>query len=183
MNLIRCFIFLIFSTQLIAQCPENEVELLKQSDVDSFRILYPICDTLTDLYISNNVTSLANLIGIKYVENLSITNTTDLTDLSGLDSLQFIDNELLVNNNERLINLNALSNLEGLSNLLIQGNENLESLVGFEKLIEIGVIRILDNVKIKDLSGFSNLHNCRSLSLSGDISFQGLFLLILNLTV
>ncbi len=140
--------FLLFSiTILLSQisfaqsCLPEGIEISRQSQLDSFKILYPGCtEILGDLIIFDHapieITNLDSLeqitavhgnVRMKYLilllnfhglhhlehvgQDLEISNVEGVHDLSGLESLSHVGGSLNINDDFSLLNFNGLSNL------------------------------------------------------------------------
>lgn len=108
-------------------CPQDDVYLSSQADVNQFATNYPNCTTISgNLFISDaGITSLAPLSGITTIGgNLDIRDTS-LTNLSGLHNVtslggnpsngfnatSSIGGSITIENNYELINISALQNI------------------------------------------------------------------------
>ena len=161
----------LFFTLLLAQimilsqpCPDS-LYLTRQTQIDSFQIIYPMCSEIEgNVYILNdditNLNGLNNLTSIGGM--LSISNTT-LTNLTGLDGIDSIGGLLFIGSN---LSLTSLTGLEGLASvswyLKIFSNESLASLSGLQGLTSIGGSLVIDgqfggNSSLTDLTGLESL--------------------------
>ncbi len=96
--LILTFSFLSFLTiNLIAQCPDGDVVLLTQSEVDAFVAQYPNCDSIDGSLI----------IG----DNTPPYTPSDITDISGLSMIELLGKGLYIYYNPFLESLNGLQNI------------------------------------------------------------------------
>ncbi len=176
MRIIHSYILIIlfFSYQLNSQCSIKSVELLNQFDIDTFSQNHPLCDSLIDLFVGDDVLSLEPLIQLKHVDNLYIWNTNKLKNLAGLDSLRSIGDELYIRSNDSLSSIASLHMVEELTNLKVENNINLRNFNGLQNIEELVNCIILSNPLIENLEGLGGLSFCRSLSLAGNISLIGL---------
>ena len=150
---------LIISTfsNLYGNCPDGDVELGSQSQVDSFKLEYPDCTELNGgLYIG--------------VISGPLFSSTDITNLDGLSNITSIPGTLEITHNDELTHLLGLnlSQLDG--DLIIDRNELLVSAEGLEGLTRIG--GNLDLVGNFNDFSCDGLHNVKALDGSLIISFQ-----------
>lgn len=123
-------------------CPEGDVTLSSQADVNLFTLQYPDCTTiLGNLYIGSetDVTNITNISGLQNILNVvgkvTIRNTS-LQNLSGLNTLEQIGGGLTISDNAALISLEALTNLTSISGseLAVVNNDALASLSGLDNI-------------------------------------------------
>ncbi|MEE9440151.1 MAG: T9SS type A sorting domain-containing protein [Saprospiraceae bacterium] len=145
-----------------SQCPENYYySAQSQTDVDSFKILYPLCTMLMDLFVVGEETS--NLEGFSElvnVENIWLTNTgvSSFTDMKGC----IINTSLSISSNKKLQNIDDL-NLEIflitvrdnslLKNLNLNGLDFLGGVVLESDSMEVFV----DDIVINGISAYGNI--------------------------
>ena len=163
-----------FHAQVWSQCPTGDVFLLYQSQVDSFEILYPDCDSaevaiwVSDdlLDASDRILNLEGLGNLKYIQTLRI-STEELLDLSGLEALEGLGT-LAIEFNSALEDISALSDIESLSNLSIRRNANVKSLPEFTNLDSINLINIESNDMLTfQLTGLDNIQYLNTLRITG----------------
>ena len=84
---------------------------------------------------------------------------TDITNLDGLSNLDSIDGELHICRNNKLLNVDeCLNNLTIVQQgIVIFENTNLRSMNGFNNLIYVTNINIINQNKFVEIKGFSNL--------------------------
>lgn len=125
-----------------SDCPEGNVSLLTQADIDAFSAQYPTCTTiLGNLFIGteSGISDISDLSGLLNITNVtgfvSVTNTS-LNDLNGLNALAAIGGDLVISGNAELQNIQALSALTGIgfSQIIIQNNNSLTSLSGLDNI-------------------------------------------------
>src|SRR5690606_3124641 len=133
-------------------CPEGDVQLFSQADVNTFAMAYPSCRHIEgNLFISGNtitdLTPLANLVSV--AEMLTI-NNTQLTSLEGLNNLESVGYYMSIYENSLLTNLNDLSGLTYVyNNLQIYNNNVLTDISGLQNL-DLGVLGGYYGLYIKD---------------------------------
>jgi len=96
-------------------------------------------DVFVDDYDAEDLTILDNL---EEVGDELFIRRTAVASLAGLERLRTIGGRLRLTDNAALENVTALSELTSLDELMIQGNQPLESLGGLESLESIGTVTI-----------------------------------------
>ena len=140
------------------RCPTSKLTFHRQSQIDSFRIIYPRCytcphdirieqfgtDTITNLYGLQNIThlngylvitanpglyNLAGLESLEYIKSgVSITGSS-LHNLDGLSSLRLVDGLFYLMVNNVIQNTNPLPALEIINGpVFVTGNRNLRDI-------------------------------------------------------
>jgi len=148
------------------ECPDEDVDLLTQAEVNQFIVLYPNCTQLLynltidgDFAYSdiNDLSPLSNLTAID--GGLNIEDADSLTTLTGLDNIAFVGGSLRLRNNDNLSDLAALNNLLFVRNYLnIIYNPSLNSLTGLDNLTRVGIdLHIAFVNGLTDLAGLNNL--------------------------
>lgn len=123
-------------------CPEGDIQLKTQAEVDAFLMQYPNCailrghlkiGTLNENSDIHDLSKFQNLSAI--VGGLSIYNS-QLENLNGLQTLTQIAGDLIIENNSKLTDLSAFYNLFSInsSQLIIRNNDMLEALWGLDNL-------------------------------------------------
>ncbi len=95
MRLIHLLFFLLLTTSAYLQCPIEELTFSSQSELDSFPILYPNCDSVQALKINGDIDNLQALSKLKYVEDDLIIQNCNINDLSGLENIKYVGGHLL----------------------------------------------------------------------------------------
>lgn len=153
----------------IAQCPQGNVFLNTQADVDNFAIDYPNCTefqhTLTISGLMSNLNGLNNLQFVAYIEIYFCPNLLNLTGLNNLQTTYGLN----IDDNPNLQNVQGLESLTTINgDLKFSDNHNLLSLEGLENLNTINDdVYFLYNDSFNSLSAFSNLTY-----IGGDLFFQ-----------
>ena len=120
------------SFNCFSQCPNSNIVLSSQNDIDNFSTNYPNC---TELNI-----------------NLTI-DGTNATDLSPLSNISSINGSIYIRNNSNLTSLTGLSNLATIgSNFYLEDNASLTDITGLNALVTVS-----NNFYIQNNS---NLTNC-----------------------
>lgn len=143
-------------------CPENDVTLATQAEVDQFLVDYPFCAIIPGTLTINDagtdpIVNLDGLQNIQTVYGLTIQNTT-LTDFSGLDALVTINGNVMIDN----ISVNNIAFLSGITmidgNLVMQNNSALTNLMALNTLTHLdGALEITNNDALTTLSGLDNI--------------------------
>ena len=134
--------FVILTGQICTSqpCITGDYHFYKQSQIDSFPILYPGCTEISGaVRISSDSSVISNLLGLSTLESISgdlqIINNPLLENLSGLNGLETIGGFFYIENNSVLTDITALSKLKDFNHYLsIHSNSSLESLSGLENL-------------------------------------------------
>ena len=129
-----------------SECPDSDVHLLTQADVNQFIVLYPNCTqllyslTIDDDFDYSGINDLSPLSKLTAIDgNLNIENADSLTNLTGLDNLAFVGGRLIIDYNLNLSDLAALNSLLFVGkDLNIIYNPNLNNLIGLDNLTRIG---------------------------------------------
>jgi len=145
-----------------AQCPQGNIKLETQAQVDSFPILYPACteivDDLTIGKTNSDITDLSSLSQITAIRNdLTIYGNDSLISLSGLENITSIGMELSIRLNYSLASLNSLENITSLNELSININNSLTDLSGLDNLTSVeGDLSITFNDALSNLNGLGS---------------------------
>lgn len=174
MKLTHLLFFLLFTSPVYLQCPTEELTFVSQSDVDSFPILYPNCDSILALRIAGDIDNLQALSNLKYIDDFLSIGNCDIKDLTGLENLKYVGGSLDMSALE-IENVNELSNLEYVCNISFVVNPLLKNLLGLSSLETIeGQLSIRDCPELIDLRGLENLKQATSLSIIEDMNLAGL---------
>lgn len=148
---------------LLAQnCLPDGITFTRQSQLDSFPILYPTCTHITGTIeidgSQDTITSLAGLNQVTHVVSSFRIHQTDLVSLEGL-SFDTIEGELEIYNNFHLENLHGLEALTYVaSDVSVRNNPYLSALSGLDNLVAIGgKLDIQSQSSLGDLQGLSSL--------------------------
>lgn len=144
-NLFLLLLLVFFNKLVIAQnCPPGDLIFERQSQIDSFAILYPNCDRVAGSLIIRPASS----------------ETDDITNLEPLSNLKMVNFGLVISGTSKLTNLNGLNNLSGRIGGLLEvfGNTALLTLKGLEKINKaFGDVSVNQNPRIKNLEGLNGL--------------------------
>jgi len=171
--------FFLTSNDLLAQCPNGDLQIFSQASVTNFKTAYPNCTTISgnliindsaDIVVVNGVdtynadiTSLAGLSSIKVVTgSLNIRSCSQLKSFVGLDSITSIGADLYIIENDHadLKSFSGLGNLATIPNsITIRLNDNLESLSGLATVTGAltGQIKITDNPKLGSITPLNGI--------------------------
>lgn len=143
-------------------CPETDVLLTTQAEVDQFLVDYPFCAIIPGTLTINDagidpIVNLDGLQNIQTVYGLTVQNTT-LTDFSGLGALESIAGNVLIDNISA-DNLSFLSGFDALGgSLVIQNNAALTSLTALDSLTHLnGSLEIVNNDLLTTLAGLDHI--------------------------
>ena len=193
-------IFLFFTNDIYAQetcLPENTI-ITRQSQLDSFRILYPNCthilgsvtlygSDITDLSSLSSITTLSKDVSVFYT---NITNTQGLKSIEKYRNISFSGNNTLesielsdsitqcqtinIIDNSNLLKITGISLLDTLNGqFYVYNNKNLETIKVFEKLKYLdGQLFISGNNSLTQVDGFENISYVESLVLHSNVSMK-----------
>lgn len=156
-------ISLLYFTAILGQCPEGDVILIGQSDIDNFETLYPNCEAIEEFLIiqGNDVVDLSPLDNINSVGSILIDDTS-LTSMQGLDALTITgltnqDAFIVIDNNSMLQDVQFLSNYTVNVPIvfLIRDMSALTSLEGAENITEFITIYLDNNDALTSLADLS----------------------------
>ena len=90
-NLILVICLFIVTNYLLAQCPNDDQTIFnRQSQVDSFKITYPNCDSIHTLEISGSIDNLLAFYNLKRISVLEIHDNSELQNLDGLENVEHV---------------------------------------------------------------------------------------------
>lgn len=165
-----------------AQCPEGDVRLRTQSDVDQFLATYPNCTEIegllriggdpgvlsdvTDVSPLHNITNIGGTLFIQYNGVLQNLDGLNISTVGGNLYIGGGDESIT---NLQLQNLNGLSSLTSLGGYLsISNNTSLIHVNGLSNLTSIGsFLEIEGNAVLQSLDGLDNL-----ISLAADLTIR-----------
>ena len=142
-------------------CPTEDLKIIRQSQLDSFLILYPDCNTLTNTIaiLGSDITSLEALKNIKNVNFLEISQTK-ITSLHGLDSLKKCLGNFVLKQNNLLTDLKLLKNLHYAHWVSLLSNDLIVDYSGLSG-DSLNIITLLGNKNIKNLKGLNSSYCSR----------------------
>jgi hypothetical protein len=152
------FLLLLWCKSVNAQCPTGDVELYTQADVDAFVIAYPSCTSIN---------------GYLYIGDAGFgSGTSDINNISGLSNITNIQNSLYIYNTS-LTNLNGISGISSSGIYIdIQGNSDLNSIIGFNNIMIGGDIYIYNNNNLTNIDAFQLMTSVNSISIGGNSSLM-----------
>lgn len=167
---------LLFSILLIApfivfgQCPNTNVILSTQTEIDNFSVSYPNCTQLThELKIDGDNSLITNLNGLSAITDASelfILNT-EIQNFSGLHNLSSLtDLEIWFNPN--IQNLEGLTALQTIGSLEIWMNNGIVNLTGMDNIQAIGSLSLFENDLLEDISELGFIDTLETLVIQGN---------------
>jgi len=142
------YTFSLLSIGLHAQCPEGNVTLRNQADVDTYATIYPNCTKIQgQLKIggyfaggNSDITDVSPLQSVTTITgNLLIVFNEALTNINGLNQIALVGGNVHVFDNMMLTNLQGLGGLVEIEgNFKVEGNPGLKNLQGLEELVSVG---------------------------------------------
>ncbi len=125
-------------TVSFAQCPQGDVAVSTQAQVDNFKIMYPSC--------------------IQINGNLNITDNSNITNLNGFSNLENVTGQINIARNAALVNLDGLQNLKSVAgNFWIAENASLTKINVFNKLTSSGIMYLGDHKELTEISGYASM--------------------------
>src|SRR5687767_12452901 len=155
-------------------CPQGSIDFKSQSQLDSFKLLYPDCEEINgNVRIYSELDTIKNLSALSKIKviagNLGIYQNPGLEGLTGLENLTTIKGYLAIGNNANLKSLNALIHVTEISRILeIYSNPELLVLNGLDNI----------NLELTDklvITNNSNLSFCHIRSVCQHLKYYGLF--------
>ncbi len=148
----------------LAQCPNTDIFLYTQADIDNFPTNYPGCTMIpsgVDVFIEDlnyNFTDLNGLSSITSIGGDLYIVGGVLPNLDGLSSLTSIGGSLNIEFSDELTNINGLSNLTTVGGgVFIHYNFSLTNLDGLSALTSVGGLIIQSNDVLTNVDGLSAL--------------------------
>ncbi len=150
---------------VLSQCPEGNIVLSTQKQIDDFAISFPHCRVIeNDVIIQEGIKgAIANLHGLQNITHidkaLEINFNRDLFSLSGLDNLVSIGSRFTLSGCASLKDLSGLEHLRSIGgSLRLDGNPDLENISALHNIQVVrGDLSISDNEKLSSLKGLQNL--------------------------
>ncbi len=160
MKIIYFFLFVLSANFCVAQCPQANVLLTNQNQINNFQEHYPNCTNFSHSIFISDPSSIE-----------SLDNYYPINNLNGLSHLKTIGGDLIIDDNRALTNLGGLENLKQINgSFIISNNLNLESLCNDGKIIEleaVGEFTVSNNMK---LMGSNN--NLEITKVKGNVSID-----------
>ncbi len=165
---------LIFFFQIslgFSQCPEGDVILSSQKEIEEFFTNYGNCKNInsslillsgisTDATAGLTTTTITDLSAFKYIETIrgNLKITVDLESLNSFDSLREVKGDIEVTNSANLKEINDFKNLTKARQIIIALNPLLEKISGFNRLENLTLgLELGYSPRLKAISGFDNL--------------------------
>lgn len=155
--------------------------LINNAELQSISALSNVDQIQGSLQVDNHpqLSSLDGLNNITQVTgNLYIIDNPLLTDLTGLSSMEKVLGGLAIAENDLITSMNGLENLDSIggnlfSGLIVAENMVLQNLNGLENIVySEGILTILDNPMLIDISGLSNTSNIQQLDITGNLNLS-----------
>lgn len=163
-NAVLFLAVLLFAYKAKAQCPQGQVNLNTQAQVNQFLVNFPNCTELTgNLYIGGNqtsdITDLSPLNNLIRVGGWIAIYHTSLTHINGLGGLTSVGADIDFRNNSLLTNIDGFGSLTTIGGLDVRNHSVLTSIDGFNNLTDIGTIgvNIQINQALQSINGFNSL--------------------------
>jgi hypothetical protein len=133
------FVLMIFviNFSVSQSCLPEGIVLDNQEDIDNFQVNYPGCTGIDGSVIISSaaITNLNGLAVINHIGGFLEIEVSSLHDMAGLESLVAIGDDLIISGNDLLESLDGLENLTSIGDRLeINNNYSLTSLSGLSSL-------------------------------------------------
>lgn len=155
--------FLSFCLAGFAQCPNSQIELTTQADVDNFAVNYPGCTEILNGFTIQG-TGIVNLNGLSVLNSFGDSSVftiqeTSITNFTGLDNLAYVGGSFKVIFNQNLENFNGLEQIETIrKNLFVSGSNLIINFDGFDSLNTIGGnLDVRSCAALRDFEGLNSL--------------------------
>lgn len=160
-----CYVLLLVSFIGFGQCPNDDIYLTTQAEIDAFSSNFPNCiHLIKSLNIEGS--DISNLNGLSQIqdvdEGIFIVNT-NIENFSGLENIQNLSSSLIITENNSLVNFEGLQNLETITGqLAIALNGQIINFTGLNSLYSVGNgsdlgVLINSNDSLVSLVGLANL--------------------------
>lgn len=150
-----------------ALCPETNISLNGQSEVDKFHEDYPECESMEySIYITSlrddELIDLSPLNKIIKAQNLRIYQSKKLSSLVGLENLKELS-ALILEDNDKIETLHGLENIDKLKVLVLNNNSSLKDIgsLPFEKIKVMEDLSINSNDLLNDLAAIAKLDSIK----------------------
>lgn len=157
---------ILFACKVFAQCPNTDITLATQAQVDNFKVTYPNCKEPSQ-FISVTGTGIIDLNGLSNLTKINLLNITNtsIINLSGLSNLTEA-NYVYIFSNFLLADINGLSSLTKVNKQLLLYDSfrvsSLAPLTGLTTLEELGI----GGLGISNLNGLENITTLSSIGLT-----------------
>ncbi|MBK8053556.1 MAG: hypothetical protein IPK35_09865 [Saprospiraceae bacterium] len=161
MSRILSFIFFIFIGLVAeAQCPNGNITLTTQAQIDNFAATYPGCSNteygitiVDDNDRMGNITNLNGLSGLNSIGGFfQIAQNDNLTSTHGLGNITSVGSYFTIIDNPSLVNLDGLSGVSSITGFLhIENNDALTNVDGLSKVYGIGNLSGIGNTSYNSI--------------------------------
>ncbi len=168
------FAFFLFNldTSILAQNPcSGNIVFRRQSQVDSFPILYPGCRVVNGFITitGNDITSLDSLSSIREVKgDLVVRYTTKLKSLNGLSNIENVALGFIIIFNDSLQVIDQFNALKSASYIDIQDNNQITAINGFNAVANTGKITLQDHKKLESINAFHGLNKASDIFITNN---------------
>ncbi|WP_299548674.1 T9SS type B sorting domain-containing protein [Seonamhaeicola sp.] len=148
---------------VFSQCPQGDIFLFTQEEVDNMVSAFPNCETVTgDLIIGDDINDISGINKVKRIEGSLVVMGTNITSISNFATLNFIFGDFYIEHNANLESIEGINLLTHIGGDLVISTENggLRSISGFNSLETIGGnFTVSDNQDLVSFTGFPVLTN------------------------
>lgn len=163
-------LFLALHPWIYGQCPNFDVALNSQVEIDNFAINYPGCTQFNhELRIEPVNGSITNLLGLSQLTSIAhvFIISTEINSLEGLHNVTEV-NDLALWGNSNLQNLEGLNALTLVDGLELFINSGLQNLNGIVNLQSIERLNLFANTNLVDISALSFVTHSNSITIGGN---------------
>jgi len=153
-----------FSIFGYGQCPNSQIELTSQADIDNFAANYPGCTEVINGFTIQG-TGITNLNGLSVINSFSDSSVltiqeTSIIDFTGLDNVTYVGGNFQIIFNQDLETFNGLEQIVTIrKNLFVSGSFLILNFDGFDSLNIIGgKLDVRTCIALIDFEGLNSLN-------------------------
>ncbi len=171
------FLSLLFLCHILySQCPNGDVVLTTQEEVDLFSNKFPECKNINGNLIikTNNIANITSLENLEDIQGDFIIENTLISGDLNFDFILHIGGSIDIKNNNNLerISFNNLNSFFG--NLIFDSNIKLKSIRGFDLTSCFKSIRIKSNSNLENIPLFNSVINAFNLDISNNLLLKSI---------
>lgn len=142
-----------------SQCPDEDIVLNNQGEVEDFIRDFSDCENLPgDLFIGAEIVDLSDLSFLKSINGSLKIIDTRISDISNFAKLKVIGGDLIIEGVPELEELKGFNDLEEIGgSLMVRFSQKLSLINGFHSLRKIGNNFLFSEIALINLSGFEKL--------------------------
>ncbi len=158
----------VISTQLSAQCPNTDIVIKSQSELNQLFNNYPNCHKITKSITFANTTnaSLADLSPMLKIDSILgnlVLTINNAPSIVGLSNIKYVGGNVSIQTNNALVAIPKFDSLKQVNKTIsISLNPKLQSVKGFDNLTAAGTIAISQNDLLDTIDAFHRLKSIQS---------------------